>query len=149
MMTKSSSTTSKHQFRLEIIPRCLTDRCQDCSGLYHSEVLQVQIRCNCICHRYSKEHQSQGEKLIGANSSVGSPEEPQSVATTNPNGKKEAAIAPMDNCSNTLLKTVNVGPASELHKAAREEIASLVTLQEEALRLKQFEKLVQKCEVQN
>ena len=55
----------------------------------------------------------------------------------------------MNNCSKTLLKTVNVGLASELHMAAREEIASLVTLQEEALRLKQFEKLVQKCEVQN
>ena len=102
MMPESSLPSSKHRFRLEIIPRCLTDRCQECSGLYHSETLQVEIRCNCFCHRHNKE--LQGERLIGAHSSVGSPEECQTVATTD-NPRKEAVIAIMTSCKDAYLKT--------------------------------------------
>jgi hypothetical protein len=94
-MSRQSSASSKRRFKQEIIPRCLTEQCQDCGGLYHSEILQVEIRCNCICHRYSAEQQQQGEKLVGTHSSVSSPEERQAVATTNPQQREGGG-----NCSN-------------------------------------------------
>ena len=56
----------------------------------------------------------------------------------------------MDNCIKTLLKAVNVSCVLQLLKAAKEEEAvALQVFQEEAWELKRFEKLVQKCEVQN
>jgi hypothetical protein len=57
MMIKSAAS-SKRPFKQEIIPRCLTAQCQDCSGLYHSEVLQLEIMCYCNCHRHNAEQQS-------------------------------------------------------------------------------------------
>jgi hypothetical protein len=63
---------------------------------------------------------------------------------------KEEAIALMDNCIKRLLKAVNVSCVLQLLKAAKEEEAvALQVFQEEAWELKRFEKLVQKCEVQN
>jgi hypothetical protein len=51
---------------------------------------------------------------------------------------KEAAIALMNNCSKTLLKTVNVGPVLQLLITATEqEITSYLVLQEEAFKHKQ------------
>jgi hypothetical protein len=82
------------RFKQEIIPRCLTEQCQECSGLYYSEVLQIEIRCNYNCRQHSAE-QYEGEKLDGAHSSVGSPEERQAVAITNPQQREGGG-----NCSN-------------------------------------------------
>jgi hypothetical protein len=47
------AATSKHSFRQEIVHRCLTERCQDCSGLYHSDALGLEIFCYCTCHRHN------------------------------------------------------------------------------------------------
>jgi acetyl-CoA carboxylase beta subunit len=94
-MNRHSSATSKRPFKQEIIPQCLTAQCQECSGLYHSEVLQIEIRCNCKCHRHNAEQQQQVEKLVDAHSSVGRPEERQAVATTNSQQRKRGG-----NCSN-------------------------------------------------
>jgi hypothetical protein len=53
---------------------------------------------------------------------------------------KEAAIALMNNCSKTLLKTVNVSCILRLAKAAKEKTISLQVLQEESIKPKRFEK---------
>jgi hypothetical protein len=48
----NQAATSKHSFRQEIVHRCLTERCQDCSGLYYSDALALEIICYCTCHRH-------------------------------------------------------------------------------------------------
>jgi hypothetical protein len=47
------AATSQHPFKKEIVHRCLTDRCQDCSGLYHSDALGLEILCYCTCHHHN------------------------------------------------------------------------------------------------
>jgi hypothetical protein len=56
----------------------------------------------------------------------------------------------MDNCFKTLLKAVNISCVLQLLNATTgETVVPLQVMQEEAVRLKQSEKLAQKDEVQN
>ena len=62
---------------------------------------------------------------------------------------KEKAIALMDNCNKTLLKTVNISCVLQLLKAAEgEESPPLQVMYEEANGLTRIEKLVEKGEAQ-
>lgn len=40
----------KIQFQTEVIEKCLTESCSDCTGCYISELLAKRFICRCRCH---------------------------------------------------------------------------------------------------
>jgi hypothetical protein len=37
-------------FRTDIVNKCLTEGCEDCTGSYRNDLLQHRIICHCECH---------------------------------------------------------------------------------------------------
>ena len=65
----------KHSFKQEIVHRCLTERCQDCSGSYHSGVLGLEILCYCTCHRHNlQEREYKDSNRLDKRSYIGNTE---------------------------------------------------------------------------
>ncbi|AFU59838.1 hypothetical protein Ngar_c29190 [Candidatus Nitrososphaera gargensis Ga9.2] len=40
----------RSQFQTEIIHKCLTSSCSECTGFYVSDVLARRFICKCCCH---------------------------------------------------------------------------------------------------
>jgi hypothetical protein len=43
----------KYEFSTMLVSKCLTERCQECTGLYVPSIdrMRAQIICFCICHK--------------------------------------------------------------------------------------------------
>jgi hypothetical protein len=49
--TQQFEYVEERHFSADVITRCLTDSCQDCSGSYSNNIVGHRLICKCHCHR--------------------------------------------------------------------------------------------------
>jgi hypothetical protein len=51
--------------KIEIVSKCLTDNCSDCTDGYVNTILHSRLVCRCSCHVYKQPVNQVTTKLIG------------------------------------------------------------------------------------
>jgi hypothetical protein len=47
---KNFPNKNNELFKTEVISKCLTDNCSDCTGGYVNRILRSRLVCRCVCH---------------------------------------------------------------------------------------------------